>query len=464
MHANFTRRSFLARTALSAAAVALPVRAGSASSAGAEFWAGEGTADITPPLGIEMAGFHRQPGNERRIQGIRKPTAVRAIVMRLGETQLALVSVDIIGFSQEMAARVQQRVTERTGIPAGHVRLCATHSHSTPTFCYLRQWGAIPQEYMASVEDALVRAVEIAQADLAPADLYVGKSRAPGASNNRTTKQWKTDEQFDSSSSDDQRWLDTAVHTLRFTRGGGKHDLLWYHFSAHPVCYQDDLAGPDWPGLVDDMIRQKFGITPSFLQGHCGDVNAGDVDHWIGTAENTAGPVVRAIEQAVESARHVRVDELQVASRPFALPLDMELFARWIDEYRRDPSQCQSGVWVDAPFAEDWFRAAVERDPTARTLPTPLSAVRLGDVGLVFHSSELYSSYGLMIRRDSPLPDTLVVGYADDVVGYLPDPTAFEAGEYSAITVPKILDFPPFTRTAARELSAAATAMLRELV
>ena len=28
-----------------------------------------------PPLGIEMAGFHRPPGKERRIAGIRQPTA-----------------------------------------------------------------------------------------------------------------------------------------------------------------------------------------------------------------------------------------------------------------------------------------------------------------------------------------------------------------------------------------------------
>jgi hypothetical protein len=90
--------------------------------------------------------------------------------------------------------------------------------------------------------------------------------------------------------------------------------------------------------------------------------------------------------------------------------------------------------------------------------------MQLGDVGIVFHPSELYTCYGLTIQRDSPLADTLVVGYADDIIGYLPDPNAYKAGEYSAITVPKIIDLPPFVPTAGRKLTETAVAMLAQNV
>ena len=324
--------------------------------------------------------------------------------------------------------------------------------------------GAISPEYQASVETKIVRAVEMAQADLAPAALYLGKSQAPGASNNRTTKTWKTDEQFTRESSDSERWLDTLVHVLHFERGAGNRNLLWYHFSAHPVCYQDDNAGPDWPGLVDELVREKHRVLPSFLQGHAGDVNAGDADHWIGSAENTAQPVAAAIGRAVESARRVPVDRLRLHSQQLPLPLDRQRLAEWLAAYRADPAKCSSGPWVDAGFAEDWFQDSVKLDPNQTHTPVPLAAAQLGEVGLVFHPSELYSCYGLTIRRDSPLPDTLVIGYTDDTIGYLPDPRAYQAGEYSAITVPKILDLPPFLPTAARTLTESAVAMLKELV
>ena len=464
IHEFRSRRSFLKSSALGAVALAWPARSGLAAAGNPGLEAGEGVVDTTPPLGIEMAGFHRAAGNERRITGIRGPTAARALLLRVGDAQVAVVSLDITAVSGAMTSRIQQRISQQLGIPPANIRICATHTHSMPAFCYLRQWGAVSPEYMASVETAVVRAVELAKADIAPAALHLGKSPAPGASNNRTTKTWKTEDQFTKDSTDDDRWLDTMVHVLHFERGEGKRNLLWYHFSAHPVCYQDDKAGPDWPGMVDDLVRQKHNITPSYLQGHCGDVNAGDATHWIGSVENTAQPVAAAISQALDKARRVSADELRIDTQPIALPLDMTLFGQWLDEYRKDPSKCNTGPWVDAGFAEDWYQNSVTRDTSQKQLSVPLSVLQLGDVGMVFHPAELYSCYGLMIRRDSPLPDTLVVGYADDIVGYLPDPNAYKAGEYSATTVPKILDLPPFLPTTARTLTAAATARLNKLV
>ena len=80
----------------------------------------------------------------------------------------------------------------------------------------------------------------------------------------------------------------------------------------------------------------------------------------------------------------------------------------------------------------------------------------------MFHPGELYSYYGLAIRRGSPLADTLIVGCTDDSIGYLPDPAAYRSGEYSALVVPKILDLPPYQPTAARDMTAAAIALLEQ--
>ena len=114
------------------------------------------------------------------------------------------------------------------------------------------------------------------------------------------------------------------------------------------------------------------------------------------------------------------------------LPLDMALFADEIEHYRRDPAECDKGEWVDAAFAEAWFAGAQKWDPSVTSYRTPLSALQLGPIGMLFHSSELYSYYGLALRRGSPFRDTLAVGYTDDFVGYLTDPAAYAAGEYAA--------------------------------
>ena len=458
-----SRRDFLKRTVFSTAALAFSQRSSRAGPRGHKLEAGQGVVDTTPPIGIEMAGFHRPAGKERRIAGIRKPTAARALVLRCGGVQTVIISLDICAVSRELTARVQTRIARQLGIPAANIRLCATHTHSMPTFRYFRQWGVISPAYMAAVEDKIVLAAERAQKDCAETELHLGKSHAPGASNNRTTKTWKTETQFAADSTDAQRWLDTYVHVLHFQRGNGKEPIVWYHFSAHPVCYQDDQAGPDWPGLVEELVRQKLNVAPSFLQGHCGDVNAGDADHWIGPVERTAEPVAAAIIRAVESARTVSLDAFRSRTDTVQLPLDMERFGDWLSRYRQDPAQCASGAWVDPGFSKDWFQSATKWNAKRNRLSVPLSAVQLGDVALAFHPSELYSCYGLRIQRDAPAADTIVVGYTDDLIGYLPDPNAYTLGEYSAITVPKILDLPPFVPTAGRDLAGSAVTLLKNV-
>ncbi len=456
------RREFLKLVAAGGATLALPRRWAGAAAQTTAFEAGEGVVDVTPPLGIEMGGFHRTPGNERRIKGIRQPSAARALVLKYGNTRAAIVSLDIACLAEEVAARIQKQVTKDVGIPPQNVRICCTHTHSMPAFCYLRQWGAIPEQFMALVEERVVEAVRLASDDLGPAELRVGKSRAVGANHNRTTKDYKTDEFFHTESTDSQRWLDTTVHAMHFQRGGSRRDLLWYHFSAHPVCFADEQAGPDWPGMVADRIRRQYDLRASFLQGHAGDVNPGDGDPWRGDAAKTTTGVYDALCRAIESAATVKVDSLQVDTCRFGIPLNMGLLAGWLQQYRSDPAKCTGGAWVDRGFADDWYRGNRDRDLNQTELPVTLGSMRIGNVALAFHPAELYSFYGLAIRRDSPFADTMVVGYADGIIGYLADPRAYEAGEYAATTVPKILDYPPFMPAAAEQMSSAMVALLKQ--
>jgi hypothetical protein len=457
---HMQRRQFLSAMVGGMAVLATPARAAAADG----LRAGEGVADITPPLGVELAGFHKPPGQERRAKAIRQPCEVRALVLTCGPTRLAICSLDTLAVSQEMTQRIQQAAAGRTGIPAENIRVITTHDHSMPTFKKIRQWGALPPEFMATVEQRTVEAIAAAQADLAPAELSLGKCRAAGGSHNRTVKQGvaRTDADFGPQSTDAERWLDTMLHAQVFHRPGKKPDLVWYHFSAHAVCYADEQAGPDWPGEVAREIRNQLGVRPSFLQGHIGDVNPGDGSDWRGEIRQTVAAITPALKQAIASASPQRVDCLRTRSTPFHVPFDMERFEQWVDEYRRDPSKCTSGRWVDAGFAADWYRGNERRDRNLKHLPITLSAIQLGPVGMLFHPAELYSYYGLAIRRDSPFRDTLVVGCADGSIGYLPDPTAYQQGEYSALVVPKIVDFPPYQPTAAREMTAAAIALLKQ--
>jgi hypothetical protein len=460
---NRNRRRFL--QGLSAAGVAAAStwpRATWGNNAGKQLEIGHAEIDITPPLGIELAGFHRPVGQERKIAGSRHSSAARALVLKMGDQTVALVSLDMIFASRAFADGVKQRVAEQTGIPSANVHICCTHSHSMPTFVFLRQWGAIPEEYEKQVGEKIARALLQAKEDLAAGEMYLGKSRVVGGNFNRTTKTWKTDAEFAADSTDADRWLDTMLHVLRFERAG-KPDVLWYHFSCHPVCYTDNQSGPDWLGLVSDHVRANHGVSPGFLQGHAGDVNPGPGEPWIGLPEPTSKAIIAGFEAALSAAQRVPVELLKTTTIDAAIPLDLDRFRQELETYRNTPEKCTAGTWVDGPFAKDWFDWAKGYDQEITKYMTPMSAVRLGDIGIAIHSAELYSYYGLAIRRASPFANTLVVGYSDDALGYLTDPKAYQSQEYAAVVVPKILGLPPFKPEAAQALADQAIQLLKKL-
>ena len=425
------------------------------------FEAGEGVVDISPPVGTALGGYrYKIPTQPRVSTGLATAPEVRALVLKQAGMSVAVISLDMLNISFAMVQRVQTAVEQKLGIPASHVHLSATHSHSMPSIAFNRHWGDPNPAYEATVEAALLRAVELAKADLAAATLRVGSANVVGGNRNRTLKDpeiARTDAEFKADSTDADRWLDTKLKLLVIERKD-RPALLWYHFSAHCTSAGGStLAGADWPGLVQKIVREEKHLSPSFLQGHIGDVAPMKPD-------DTARAVAAAIYQAMESAQPVAGDTLRVETQAFGLSLDLAAFKEQIARMKLKAEENKPGSYDIDGYNKDWLtNFALRYDMTKTTLPITLSAIRIGDVALLFHPAELYSYYGLAMQRAAPTRHTFVIGYADGYVGYLPDPKAYERSEYAAMMVPTILNYPPFTPNAAREMTAAAVELLKRL-
>lgn len=420
------------------------------------FEAGEGVVDISPPVGTALGGYrYRDPAKPRVSTGLATPPEARALVLRHDKTTAVILSFDMLNISFAMVRRVQAGVEKTLGIPAAHVHLSATHSHTMPSIAFNRHWGDQNPAYEATVEAALAQAVAKGVADLAPATLRVGSAVVVGGNRNRTLKgeeKAKTEAEFTKDSTDADRWLDTKLKLLALERKD-RPTLVWYNFSAHPTAFGGStLAGAEWPGLVQKILRAERKLSPAFLQGHIGDVAPLKPD-------DTARAVANAIGLALDTAQPVAVDTLRVGTQALGLPLDLAAFQASIA--RRKPL-AEAGK-LDA-YEKDWYaNFAARYDLTKTTLPITLGAIRIGPVGLLFHPAELYSCYGLAIQRDSPLAHTFVVGYADGYIGYVADPKAYARSEYAAVMVPTILNYPPFTPEAGRALVVAAVELLGKL-
>ena len=156
--------------------------------------AGMAEIDITPPVGFRMAGDFP----ERLATAIHDPLKAKALVLRQGNEQAALVFCDFVGVSLNVTTNARARASQNTGIPVSHIVITATHSHTGPSFDDVRsdyfheaaiaKYGEDPHEtisYPTFMIERLVQVIADAAARLAPAALDVGIATQTGIAFNR---------------------------------------------------------------------------------------------------------------------------------------------------------------------------------------------------------------------------------------------------------------------------------------
>ena len=263
--------------------------------------------------------------------------------------------------------------------------------------------------------------------------------------------------------------VDPEVGVLRFDREDGSAMAFAVNFSAHAVTFGGDnrKVSRDYPGVASDGIETMFpGSAMLFLQGSCGDVNPLER---VRTGPETAGMLLAGEVLKIAAGDLEPVEPLLgAASREIALPLvipDRETVRRELEEDRKrweESGRSDRGVRFLVESGE-YLLEKLARDPSDRMV-TEIQAVRIGDVVLIGHPSELFTEFGLGIKRGSSAKHTFVVGYANGFVGYVPDRGDFERGGYAAVRVPMICGNFPFDPNVGEYLMEVSLALIEEVM
>ena len=387
---------------------------------------------VTPPVGVELCGYGHY--RERRSTGVRDDLRARALVLRAGEETVVLVNCDLIGLSPETVAATRALIQERTGIAGERVVLTYTHTHSGPSPAFLRAWGEVEPSYLAVLPRYLAGAVQMAAAtEAAPVTPRFGRVPLPGFAVNRCEAGGPVDED---------------LSLLRLDREDGRPLALLSLFAAHCVVHRHTNTGisRDYPGAAAGVIEAAYpGSTFFFLQGACGDINPALLH--TGKVREAGTQFAGAVLQAAESAAPVEAGPLRLAGRTIGLPVVLPAAGA---VGAKAPPYPAAGRKPDAEpaevgwrrFYDDWEARTLERLAAgpAPTMPCELQALRLGDVLLSCNPCELFTRHSLAIQARSPFAKTCVVGYANAMLGYMPDQQDLDRDGYAATLVPRILD------------------------
>lgn len=119
--------------------------------------AGFGKWELTPPMGVELAGYGYYLN--RCALSVRDPPYARAVLLETNDMRALIISCDLLGLSKAVCKEVF-RHAEKWGIPAEHTMIVSTHTHTGPAIKYHEGCGFVDDAYAATVGGLICRVVD----------------------------------------------------------------------------------------------------------------------------------------------------------------------------------------------------------------------------------------------------------------------------------------------------------------
>lgn len=427
--------------------------------------AGTARITITPPVGVELAGWHFGP-----CVGILDELEASALLLQRDDVQWALVTADLIGFGPEIVNQVRERCQRDWSIPEGNIWLAASHTHSGPATAYLRDWGTIEPNYIHNLVNQIVGLIGMALRDLRPARLGLGQGYVSNLAENRRVNGGE---------------IDPRVPVLRVDDRSGVTMALVFGLGCHPVALHSyhNLISPDYPGYARQAIQRLMNQStrPMFVLGTAGDQNpSGYVGgqtsparaQQLGTilgcqAAQIALDLDLADDPVLACAREII--ELPVAPLPDSDTLVQmrDTFTAQVAQYE---SEHQPATKISiARIKRDWASEALHAlqvGVVQTSRQCEVAALRLGDNVLIALPLEVFVSTGQAIHAASPAAITWIASATNGFMGYLPTAHAFQVErDYAAPDglAPKVCGLYALDRGAEPAVRQAAARLLTQL-
>jgi neutral ceramidase len=418
--------------------------------------AGAATSNITPELGDAIVGgFLPFPAAH-----VHDELHARCLVLDDGKTRLALVVCDLLGLHRSVAHEARKLIEAETGIPATHVVVSGTHTHSATNAA-----GTMPRTYVSDIElspyqrfvarrvaDGVRRAINL----LRPAEIAFGRVNAPEHVHNR---RWhmkdappnpfgKVDRVKMNPPSGSPNLIEPAGPTdpevcfFALREPGGNLIALYSAYSLHYV----GGVGPahisaDYYGHYCETLQRRIGGSddaPAFVammaNGTSGDINnvnfreprprKAPYEQIRYVAEDIADKVhgaLAGLEWSASAPLAVRYRELDVKWRP----VEPELVA-WAENIVANAPRIQGKVDLPHSYATRVLNLAKSSPETK----FPVQVLRLGDICIGTSPCETFAETGLEFKKRSPFAKSFMVELANGYYGYMPTPRHFELGGY----------------------------------
>jgi hypothetical protein len=350
-------------------------------------------------------------GTPKKVTEKKGDLFVRAMVLEKGNTRVAIVGIDNLGWPSVLGDRSRALIK---GIPPQNILIGATHTHSAPDaygFPDMQGKHHADLKYLDWCVQQVADAVNEALSNLQPATLKI----AVGEANGKIAYNYYAPQLYDP-----RCGVIQAVATAGPRKGKTIATLV--NYAVHPEVIGNDrgILSPDLCGPLYERIESRVGGVAIFMNGAQGGMVTADVRLEAGGEANTWEECVRIgtllADEAlriVEGAPTQDNPELFCASRELKFPVDSEIM-RYI--LRNSPLKMQA----DGDF-----------------IATQVNFLKIGSAQVLTIPGEALPNIGYYLKRKMNTPHAFLFGLTNDAFGYIltkVDFNSFKRYEYVSRT------------------------------
>lgn len=427
----------------------LPLSTALSFSAEVSLQSGAATVEITPPLGIPMAGYYHPRG----ATGVHDSLYARTIVLESNGTKVALVSLDLITTKRPFVEKARRLIEEETGIPAENVMISATHTHTAPvlidedeTSSSQQDEGSPASKYLRQLPAKIAESVSKANKRLSPVEVLSGTGSEESITFNRRfhmrdgTVGWnpgKLNKEIIKPAGPIDSGLPFILIRDRESR---VPQSAYINYSVHLDNVGGTALSADLPYTVTESLKAALGkdLVTVYTSGACGDLNHVDVS-WPEPQKghgNAARMGTILAAEALRAQRHLTPVSgfLQVSHTmvSLAIPTFTKTAVEQARETVRTGNDSNRFSFMRLVQAHKVLDVAKRE---GKPLEVEVQVITLGStlawIGL---PGEVFTELGLQLKADSPFAQTIVAELANGSIGYLPSRRSFRQGNYEVVS------------------------------
>ncbi len=408
--------------------------------------AGAAFINITPKTPQFLFGY---PFVERTSTGVHDWLLSSALYLSDGDEQVIFIANDLIYVSKDSVSRIREAVSDKTGVPADHIMVGATHTHSGPVTvdCIMSANDPVvpktDKKYLRYVEECIVSAACDAFKQASQAEIGLTVADGTGIGTNRH---------------DPSGPKDMEIPVLIVRNQHKEFVACMLVCNMHPTVLHEDstLFSGDFPAYAREIIQKTYlgsECPVLYFTGAAGNQSPRHV-----TRNNTFDEACRIggiIASAVGTKLSEQLDyfsEIKISclQKLVDLPKRQVPPVEWADQHQKkalehfeilkktskNPQEIRTAE-VDWFGAKELFHLSTLAASNAleetykKCLPAEIQIVKIGEWSFVSWPGEIFVEYELELKKkfDHAFLITLTNG---ELQGYVATEEADKKGFYEA--------------------------------